>query len=229
MMTIEAIAAALDVNGRWIPGVEHGEKILDEVRAGNCHIEHRGHRTPPLLVFNDGGAMELPSVRWMETARGMRLASVSDTHGEHSTTHYDVCGTVDTIERILADHRDRAAILPLLDDIEAMIRRMASRRAEYERFVEEVRRALEAPVRRKEVEPAYAQLAGLRSMVAAAEGATGSDAAADGGIVELAEQVRDIAQYLEYALTDHREIAVGINRLYRNLRGRRNWDAIESR
>jgi hypothetical protein len=219
MMTIEAIAAALDVNGRWIPGVEHGEKILDEVRAGNCHIEHRGHRTPPLLVFNDGGAMELPSVRWMETARGMRLASVSDTHGEHSTTHYDVCGTVDTIERILADHRDRAAILPLLDDIEAMIRRMASRRAEYERFVEEVRRALEAPVRRKEVEPAYGHLGELRSMVAAGD---------NGAIVELAERVRDIAQYLEYALTDHRNIAVEISRLYRNLRGRRNWDLLES-
>lgn len=216
------IADRLGVHPRWLPETPHAERILEQVEAGSCHLEHRGHRQPPFLVFNDGGAMELPTVRWMKTSRGTRLASVSEHHDENRTTHYDVCGTVDTILDIVKTGGDPSQLGPLYDDIEAMIRRMSSRRDEYDSFLSEIGELLarELPeVRRKPVEPAFSWLAQLRES-AGGEGER---------TIELAEAVRDVAQYLEYSLTDMRRIAVRVEALYREIKGLRNWSVEESR
>lgn len=219
------IARELDVNPRWLPPQEHAEKILQWVEEGRCHIEHRGHRRAPVVVFNDGGAMELPTVRWMETSRGWRLASIGDEHTEEQTSHYDVCGTVDAIEEAIEGEPELEGLQSLLDDIEHMLRRMKSRRDEYEAFVSGVREALDRQVRRKEVSPAYGWLDELREMLDRSPGRVQAEREE---IVEKAEAVRDVAQFLEYSLTDFKEIALQIHRLYEEVKGARNWSHDEN-
>jgi hypothetical protein len=181
--------------------------------------------------------MELPSVRWMKTDRGERLASVSVEHSTEQTTHYDVCGTVDSIESALeglaAERRtaggeeayapveiDAETLDSYLTDIDHMISRMKRRRDEYERFVIEARDLLERAVRRKKVEPAARLIAELRSMMrdpAIAEEAKRRE------FVETIEGVRDIAQFLEYSLSDYKEIALDLLALIDGIRGGRVW------
>ncbi len=225
MPSLQQIAEQLDVNPRWLPPEKHAERILEWVEKGRCHIEHRGHGNAPVLVFNDGGAMELPTVRWMETPRGWRLASVGDEHTEQQTSHYDVCGTVDVIEEAIEGEPDLEGLQDLLDDIEHMLRRMKSRRDEYEDYVSGVREALESEIRRKEVSPAYDWLDELRQMLNRPPQAVQEDREE---IVEKAEAVRDVAQFLEYSLRDFKDIALEINRLYREVQGARNWSEEEN-
>ena len=63
---------------RWLPSPPHREEILKVIEAGRAHIEERGHNVPPLLIFEDGGAIELPRVRHRVTRRGMQLAADDD-------------------------------------------------------------------------------------------------------------------------------------------------------
>lgn len=97
----KAIEQILEENRRWLPPSPHAEKMAEAVAAGRCHIQHRGHGQAPLLVFFDGGAMQLPTVRWANTARGWRFTAESSEHSPDQTTHLDVCGTVDTIEQAI--------------------------------------------------------------------------------------------------------------------------------
>jgi hypothetical protein len=227
------IASELGVQSRWMPTLEHAEKIREAVAFGMAYIEHRGHRMTPLLVFNDGGAMELPTIRWIETSRGGRLASVSDTHSSEQTTHYDVCGTSDTILEAVNRDGDLEPLLPFLDDIQAMIGRMHSRRAEYEQFVENVRSELDAPIRRKEVDSAYNWLDELRRKFrdgSTVQNAVTTDEDRDpriAEIVDIVESVRDIAQYLEYSLADYRKIALRVSSHFNTVRGGRDWSLFE--
>ena len=225
--TREDIAARLGVRSDWLPALEHATRIHEAVAVGMAYIEHRGHRKAPLLIFNDGGAMELPSVRWLETERGARLASVTDEHSSEQTTHYDVCGTVDTILDAVKHNKDLLPLLPLLDDIQSMIERMHRRRTEYEQFREQADSILNRAVRDKGLEPAYVWLDELRDRFSddRVGGEAGGDSAA---IVETIEAVRDIAQFLEYSLSDYRKMAVEILTLIETVRGGRDWSFIRS-
>ena len=231
------IAEELGVHERWLPPVEHARKISGAIARGVCHIEHRGHRLAPLLVFDDGGAMELPSVRWKKTDRGDRLTSVSTEHSSDQTTHYDVCGTIDSIEaaleRFVAEERtvgedevyapieiDGATLDSYLTDIDHMISRMKRRRDEYEQFVAEAHDLLERGVRRKKVEPATHLIADLRSML---EEPSIAEDAKRREFVEKIERVRDIAQFLEYSLSDYKEIALDLLAHIDQIRGGRVW------
>lgn len=220
----EEIAKKLDVNPRWLPPQDHAEKILQWVQEGRCHIQHQGHRKAPVLVFNDGGSMELPTVRWKDTPRGWRLVSVGSDHSDRQTTHYDVCGTVDHIEEAIEGEPELEGLQDLLDDIEHMLGRMKSRRDEYEDFVAKVREALEKDVRKKPVAPACDRLDELRQALAAGPDEVKKNRE---DITETAEAVRDVAQFLEYALRDYRDIALAIHRLYEEVRGGRNWSQEE--
>ena len=57
----------LDVNRKWLPPSPHREEILKAVESGAAYIKERGHNIPPLLVFEDGGVIELPKVRYEKT------------------------------------------------------------------------------------------------------------------------------------------------------------------
>jgi len=221
MMTREQLAERMGINHRWLPsGGRHARKIYEWVEEGRCRIEHRGHGHAPVLVFEDGGSMEIPSVRWADTANGRCLVSVSDIHTEDKTTHYDVCGTVDTIRSALEGEPNLNGLQDLLVDIEHMIRRMKNRRDEYEGLIANLKNVIERNVRCKEVPGAFAQLAELRKALSENIDVVKSNR---DSILETAESVRDVAQYLEYSLQDYRDIVLELNRLCRDIQGARKW------
>ena len=51
----------LDVNRRWLPPPPHVDKVVEAVLNGSAHIEKRGHHEAPLVIFEDGGVIELPA------------------------------------------------------------------------------------------------------------------------------------------------------------------------
>ena len=220
MNTRKQLAEQLGVNPKWLPEGDHAKKIAEWVERGRCHIEHRGHKNAPLLVFEDGGAMEIPTVRWVQTSRGWCLVSVDSTHSEEKTTHYDVCGTIDAIKAAISGEPSPDGLLELLDDIEHMIRRMNRRREEYEGFVADVQNIVSRAVRCKPVAQAFGWLDELRQELSNDPDVIKSNQAS---INDTAESVRDIAQYLEYALEDYRSVAQELGDRVRQIRGARAW------
>lgn len=221
----KAVAQILEDNRRWLPPSPHAEKMAEAVASGRCHIQHRGHGQAPLLVFFDGGVMQLPTVRWCDTTRGWRLIAESDEHTENQTTHLDVCGTVDAIEQAIEGEPQLEGLDELCEDIKHMLGRLVRRRQEYEQFVAQVGEALEWEVRKKPVEPGHENLEKLRAMLAESPDWVAEHREQ---VVETAEAVRDVAQYLEYCLTDHKKIALRLHELYEQVRGARKWDDEEA-
>ena len=119
----------LDVNRRWLPPSPHIDKVIEAVQKGRAVIEKRGHNEPPLLMFEDGGVIELPKVRYEQTYNGLQLVSSDDAAGEGVTRFTDVCGCVDHIKGTLADNPQAVEADPrvfeaLLDHALYMIDRM---------------------------------------------------------------------------------------------------------
>jgi hypothetical protein len=55
---------------RWLPASPSRERILRYLRVGRAHLLPSEHPDqPPLVQFEDGGVMPLPSVRWSEELR----------------------------------------------------------------------------------------------------------------------------------------------------------------
>jgi hypothetical protein len=215
-------AALLNVNKRWLPPDEDCWAILGTINQGHAHIEHRGHGNPPLLVFMDGGAMELPTVRFRETLRGMQLVSEGEAVSENQTRHRDVCGSVDEYKKLIKEDPDNPVLPRLLEDIGHMIRRLAGRRDEYRQFIADVLEACAAEVRGPErVELAYELLPELQKRIGCSVEKNEAELET---IYEEAEAVRDVAQYLEYALHDSKAIAMRINELFEQIRGGRTWE-----
>ena len=209
---------------RWLPPSPHREKIAETVMDGTAYILARGHNQAPLLVFQDGGSMELPTVRWAETERGSQLVSVAEESSPDQTRHRDVCGSVDEFKRLIKRDPQNQALHRLLDDIGYMIRRMQKRRHEGRQFAADILEAAQVPVRGPErVELADELLPRLRAYL---EQDTDSIEDELDQIYEWAETVRDVAQCLEHALTDYKIMAIGINELFEQFRGGRNWDEI---
>ena len=223
-MTRGQIAEKLGVSLRWLPSAEHAGKIAEWIERGRCHIAHRGHGNAPLLIFEDGGSMEVPSVRWANINGDFNLISISETHSNDKTTHYDVCGTIDTIKEAIADAPELGGLQELLNDVEHMILRMNSRRDEYERFVDGIQNLLGRKIRRKAVHPASAHLSELRQVFSMDAETVKSR---HDYIVDKAEAVRDVAQFLEYSLEDYREMVLEIERVCREIRGARSWPRSE--
>lgn len=218
MSQSKTISERLGIHRRWLPESPHAEKIAEWVDAGRCHIVHRGHSAAPLLVFVDGGSMELPTVRWAETGRGWCLVSVAGEHSAEQTTHYDVCGTVDAIKSAVERGEIKLDLRNLLDDIEHMIGRMAKRSDEYSRFFADLQRLLEKDTRRPSAMTAAGHLAQLRN-----ELTPGSSDINVETILKIAEEVRAVAQSLEDSLSDCREIAREAAGYLRTIQGGRSW------
>jgi len=221
----ELVRQVLEENRRWLPPSPHDQHMAEQVAIGRCHIQHRGHAQAPLLVFPDGGTMQLPTVRWRETLRGWRLIAESDEHSEYQTTHLDVCGTVDSIEKALEGEPELTGLDVLMVDIEHMLGRLERRRGAYEKYVAEVKVALEGVVRQKPVPPGYEKLNELREMLAKSPEWVAEHREE---VVATAEIVRDVAQYLEYSLADYKKIALRLNELFVEIRGARKWDDEEA-
>jgi hypothetical protein len=222
MEKLKQIAEQLGIHHRWLPEGEHAEKIAEWIDSGVCYIEHRGHNVPPLLVFEDGGSMEIPTVRWTKTSRGWCLVSVGGECSNEGTTHYDVCGTVDAIKHAVSDPSGTEGLIDLVDDIEHMIARMAKRMDEYQRFFSEVRKAIGGEVTPLPGPPASERLAGLRVLLS---NDPRDEETHRTEIVAAAESVRDAAQALEDTLAVYRDIARKIEGQVHTIKGARKWDS----
>ena len=217
----------LDVNRKWLPPSPHVEKVIEAVRKGAAHIEKRGHHEAPLVMFEDGGVIELPKARYEDTYRGMQLVSCDDAAAEGVTRFRDVCGCVDHIKGILRDNPAAVEADPhvfdqFLDHALYMIDRMCKREGVYRQFAADVITACtqlpQAP------SPAMASNAAdeIRNLLHHHP----EDAVKHTDLLnQLAEDVRYVASNQEKCLREYKELAMKIDSLYKEIKGARNWEA----
>ena len=223
------IEEILGVNRKWLPPSPHREEIAKAVESGRAYIERRGHNVPPLLVFDgEGGAIELPRVRYENTYRGMQLVAGEDASQPDQTRHPDACGSVDELKGLLSDSPELAEsdpdrLLQLLTDACYMISRMHRRGEEYENFISEVAslcKQVEAP----EPKGAYQAADEIRAFLKNSP----QDVTANlEKLHKLAEDVRTVASKQERGMKAYKDLSIRIGRLYRNIKGGRNWEENE--
>ena len=218
---------------RWLPPSPHREEVLKFLEAGRAHIEERGHNIPPLLIFEDGGAIELPKVRYLMTRRGMQLVAAEDSPSRTQTKHSDVCGTIDELKGLLKENPELPKSEPetlnkLLDDANYMISRMQRRRENYKKFADDIDSLCKrmAEIAGPESEQAYKNLDEIRAILRDAPGTVDSKIEE---IYELAEGIRDVANNLEACLSRYKEFAIEIGALYESIKGGRNWQKQEAK
>jgi hypothetical protein len=212
---------------RWLPPSPHKEEVLKRIETGRAHIEERGHNIPPLLVFEDGGVIELPKVRYMMTHRGMELVAVDDFSPRGQTKHNDVCGTIDELKGLLKENPDLLESNPdhfnrLLDDACYMTNRMQRRRENYREFAAELASLCErmAAIEGPETEQTYKKSEEIRAILRDSPEAIMSKLEE---IYELAEGIRDVANNLESCLSAYKKVAIEVGGLYENIKSGRNW------
>jgi len=222
----------LGFDTKWLPGSPHREAILKGVADGIAHVEEQGHGQPPLLVFQDGGAIPLPLVRYALTARGMQLVADRMPDAPEQTKHRDICGSIDEFKARIAENPNRAFsekqdLVRLLQDVEHMLGRLQARRTAYETFAAELRTlgdAMDATERPDQSVgfDSIAKLIDRTNRAGNAELAENRE-----GLFRLAETVRDVANRQEACIRQSKDCAITVGRLYRRLRGRRHWDSSE--
>lgn len=207
---------------RWRPPSPHWEEIVKILEKGRAHLEARGHGLPPLLVYEDGGAMELPKVRYVNG----QFTAADGSEPERQTTRYlDVCGTVDEFERLLRERPPEATpenLRLLLDDARSMLARMEERLRQYIQFTEEVGRLAERlqAIQGPDPGPAYRTLQDLEQRL---------QSGLPQGAEEVeqwcawAESVRDVANRMEQTLYPYRDAAIELGALFAEIKGGRNW------
>ncbi|MBM3243192.1 hypothetical protein FJZ31_43585 [Candidatus Poribacteria bacterium] len=212
---------------RWLPPSPHKEEVLKRVEAGRAHIEERGHNIPPLLVFEDGGVIELPKVRYMMTHRGMELIAADDYLPGGQTKHNDVCGTIDELKGLLKENPDLLKSNPdhfnrLLDDACYMTNRMQKRRENYREFATEFASLCErmAAIEGPETKQVHKKAEEIRAILQDSPETVTSKLEE---IYELAEGIRDVANNLESCLSAYKKVAIEVGGLYENIKGGRNW------
>ncbi|MFO8079452.1 MAG: hypothetical protein R6V07_04005 [Armatimonadota bacterium] len=216
--------------GEWLPPDPHREWVLDQVSKGRASIVCPDEDAPPLLLYEDGGSMVLPTVRWAGEGRPWSAGEPEiDESGERrNTKYYDVCSSVDEFRDHVAEGPERLAderenIDRLFDDIRHMIGRMYRRQREYTEFADRLRKIIEEleAVEIVDRAPSDEGLAQIERLL-------DSDApAAPERLNELAEQVRDVASRQEQRLREHKAAALAVLEAYREVKGPRDWSEDE--
>jgi len=208
---------------RWMPPSPHRERLLETLQQGRAHIEDQGHGKPPVILFEDGGLMELPRYRWVD---GKAVVESGTEPLPYMSRYSDVCGTIDALklqvqEAVESGKGDPEEWRRLLNEAMIMIDRMFSRVKEYLLFQQEVWFELgkmgEVPRPDGSLVESHHDLLtrqfnlpteriDLQEVFAAAEG------------------VRQMATILEQALYPLRDRAINIGSHYERLRGARQWD-----
>ena len=219
----------LDVNRRWLPPSPHVEKVIETVQRGDAYIQKRGHNEPPLIMFEDGGVIELPKARYDPTYRGIQLVSSDEAAEEGVTKFRDVCGCVDHIKGILRDDPQSVQADPhifdqLLDHALYMVSRMYKREEEYRKFAAEVIAACTQIPRGPDPAMASSAAEEIKAML---HNHPEDIAKYTDLLNRLAEDVRHVASNQEKCLGDYKRLAVGVNKLYREIKGARNWEERE--
>jgi hypothetical protein len=216
----------LDVNRRWLPPSPHLEKVIEAVQSGAAVIEKRGHGEPPLLVFEDGGVIELPKARHEPTYRGLQIVSADEGAKPGRTKYRDVCGSVDYLKDVLLDNPELVKTDPdrlhrILDDALYMIERMYKREDEYRNFLVEIAAICAQPPRGPDPAMATHAAEEIRMLL--------HDHSEDVTkyielLNRLAEDVRHVASNQEQCLARYKELALRIRKLYEDIKGARNWE-----
>ncbi len=216
--------------GEWLPPDPHRQWVLDQVVKGRASIVHPDEDAPPLLLYEDGGSMVLPQVRWAGEGRPWSAGDPEiDGSGERrNTKYYDVCSSVDEFKEHVADGPEklageRANIDRLFDDIRHMIGRMYRRQRQYTDFADRLREII-AELEAIEIVDRAASDEGLAEI----ERMLDSDAPVDAErLNELAEQVRDVASRQEARLREHKAAALAVREAHREVKGPRDWSEDE--
>jgi len=218
----------LSCDPKWLPASPHRERVLAYLADGRAHVVERGHGVAPLLVFEDGGAMELPRARVAPTERGMELVAAEAPDAPDQTKHRDVCGTLDELKsRIAADPARAAAerdeLCRLARDAQHMLGRLERRRKAYEALAVTLGELAEALAETTGPDPAPGSAAAealVERLAAASEPSLRGDREA---LFALAESVRDLANAQERCLARYRDLAMQLGGLYEAVRGGRRW------
>lgn len=216
----------LDVNRAWLPPSPHVDRIVQFVQAGRAYIEHRGHNLPPLVVFEDGGIIALPDVRYEDTYRGIEIISGRNSSDSEQTRHPDVCGCVDEFKGLLRDDPDSLSADPdkyrqLIEDSCYMITRMRKRIDAYRYFAAKVIETCIVDIDSPDPVQAFNSADELRARIDNRQPSADIDI---DDLDRLAEEIRDIASRQEAALAEFKNMAIQTGELYKEIKGARNWE-----
>ncbi len=214
---------------RWFPPSPHREKVEEAIKRGVAHIVERGHNTAPLLVFEDGGAIELPRARYQMTRRGMALVAADAPATKGATRFYDVCGSVDEIKSRVGEAEspselDVDYLVALVEDIRYMLGRMARRSEQYRAFMQDMRTVIDEMLT---LDPPDADSAEARveALAASLSDMDGLHDESRAGIYAAAEHVRDLANALEGYLGVGKETTIRLGTLQSEIKGGRVWQS----
>lgn len=211
----------VDLNNRWLPPSPHREAVIEFVRKGRAHIEERGHNVPPLLVFEDGGVMELPRVRYKDG----RFFPDETVTVSRQTRFNDVCGTIDEFEKRISSEQpsDKSELLLLIDDVCYLLSRMQRRREQYRsalRTVIDIVQKMEE-ITGPDVEIAYEKAKRIRSIINQHSGELLNDVDT---LVNLSEEIREVANRMEKeVLYPFRDLFIELGDVYEQVKGSRIW------
>ncbi len=216
----------LDVNRKWLPPSPHVDKVVEMVQNGSAHIQKRGHHEAPLIMFEDGGVIELPKARYEETYRGMQLVAGDEAADMGVTKFRDVCGCVDYIKGVLKDDPASVQADPhkfdqLLDHALYMIERMYKREDEYRKFLADVIALCAQAPKGPDPKMALKACDEIRFLLHNHP----EDTVKYTELLNmLAEDVRHVASKQEKVLGQRKDIAVKVSSLYKDVKGARKWD-----
>lgn len=214
-----------NMDNRWFPPSPHKEAIIEFLNKGRAHIEERGHNTPPLLVFEDGGVMELPKVRYKDG----NFSPDESSQASRQTNYSDVCGTIDEFKKLLQNQPEIAESNPtrlfeLVDDVCYLLSRMQRRREAYKASVDSISSVLEQmqKVAGPNTDDAYQKADVLKDILK-----NDPDKVTEKleELFSLAEGMRDVANRMEQeVLYPFRELFIQLGEIYYQVRGSRAWE-----
>lgn len=216
---------SIDPNNRWLPPSPHKEKVLEFLERGRAHIEERGHKLSPLLVFEDGGVMELPLARY----NNGNFSPASGVTATRQTNYYDICGTIDELKKLLKEKPKMAEYNPsrffeLIDDVCYMLSRMQTRQEKYKQFAEAVIKIAQKleQIKVPDINYALRKSEKLSNFILEQPGNVEEKLEQ---LYETAEEIRHVANCMEKdVLYTYRDLSKELGQIYAEVKGSRKWD-----
>ena len=213
---------------KWLPEEPHRGAILKALDTGFAYVEECGYGYAPMLMFQDGGAIELPRVRNANTERGLQLIAGELASAPDQTKHRDVCGSIDEMKRRIDESPSQAAadhevLVRLLRDVRHMLGRLQKRRESYEQFVRDLTAVCSEMAKTPRPAPDLG-FARIDDLLGRLEDATAQSLARDKeDLFARAEKVRDVANAQEHCISRHKDGAIRAHALYKKIKSGRNW------